>query len=149
MSEIQYVIEFAGKIIPGWEIEEVKANLAKLLKADESKITRLFSGNRFVIKKNVDQQNAFKINEAFKDAGADLILTEIPDTRPAAPPPITAHESPDESNQTPAAVARPALAPADIRPGRFWYLVALLLFCVPMIFGVFAIFNASILYNAA
>ena len=34
MSEKQYVIEFEGKIIPGWEIEEVKANLAKLLKAD-------------------------------------------------------------------------------------------------------------------
>jgi uncharacterized Tic20 family protein len=142
MSEKQYVLEFAGKIIPGWEIEEVKANLAKLLKADESTLARLFSGKRFVIKKNVDQQNAFKINDIFKSAGADLILSEIPNSRPAAPPPLPAQEQPDESNQAPAVVARPALAPADIHPKRFWYLVAIALFFVPMIFGGVLIFNA-------
>ena len=38
MSEKRYVIEFSGQIIPGWEIEEVKANMANLLKADDSKI---------------------------------------------------------------------------------------------------------------
>ncbi len=142
MSEKQYVIEFAGKIIPGWEIEEVKANLAELLKADESKITRLFSGNRFVIKKNVDQQNAFKINEAFKNAGADLILSEIPNSRPAAPPPLPAQASPEESSQRPETVAQPALAPTDIRPKSFWYFVAILFFIVPMIIGGTVIFNA-------
>ena len=144
MSEKQYVIEFAGKIIPGWEIEEVKSNLAKLLKADEGKITRLFSGNRFVIKKKVDQQNAYKIDEAFKNAGADLILTEIPSSRPAAPPPLPAQEQeqPDESNQTPAVVARPALVPTDIRPKSYWYFVAILLFIAPMIFGGSLIYSA-------
>jgi uncharacterized Tic20 family protein len=144
MSEKQYVIEFAGKIIPGWEIEEVKANLAKLLKADEGKITRLFSGKRFVIKKKVDQQNAYKIDEAFKNAGADLILTEIPSSRPAAPPPLPAQEQeqPDESNQTPAVVARPALVPTDIRPKSYWYFVAILLFIAPMIFGGSLVYSA-------
>lgn len=142
MSEKQYVIEFTGKIIPGWEIEEVKANLAKLLNADESKITRLFSGKRFVIKKNVDRQNAFKINEMFKTAGADLILSEIPGSRPAAPPPLPTQASPAISNQTPAAVAQPALAPADIRPKGFWYFVAILLFIIPMIMGGTVIFDA-------
>ncbi|MGD9182203.1 MAG: DUF4870 domain-containing protein [Desulfobacterales bacterium] len=142
MSEKQYVIEFSGKIIPGWEIEEVKANLAKLLKADENKITRLFSGNRFVIKKNVNQQNAFKINEAFKNAGADLILSEIPNSRPAAPPPLPAQATPGESSQRPATVAQPAPAPTDIRPKSFWYFGAILLFIVPMIIGGTVIFNA-------
>ena len=135
MSEKQYVIEFEGKIIPGWEIEEVKANLAKLLKADEGKITLLFSGKRFVIKKNVDEQNAFKINDAFKNAGADLILTEIPGSRPAAPPPLPSQEQPDESHQKPAVVARPPVAPTEIRPKSYWYFVAILLFIAPMIFG--------------
>jgi len=150
MSEKQYVIEFTGKIIPGWEIEEVKANLANLLKADESKITRLFSGKRFVIKKNIDQQDAFKINDAFKNAGADLILSEIPGSSPAAPPPLPTQESPgqsnpeppNQSNLKPAAVARPALAPAEIRPSRFWYIVAILIFIVPMIFGGALIFSS-------
>jgi uncharacterized Tic20 family protein len=146
MSEKQYVIEFSGQIIPGWEIEEVKANMANLLKADDSKISRLFSGKRFMIKKNVDEQNAFKINAAFKNAGADLILTEIPDNSPAAPPPLPAQESPGESNQTPTAVAQPTLAPADIRPTRIWYIVALLLFVFPMIVGGAVIFNAFASY---
>jgi hypothetical protein len=146
MSEKQYVIEFSGQIIPGWEIEEVKANMANLLKADDSKISRLFSGKRFMIKKNVDEQNAFKINSAFKNAGADLILTEIPDNSAAAPPPLPAQESPGESNQTPTAVAQPALAPADIRPTRIWYIVALLLFVFPMIVGGAVIFNAFTSY---
>jgi len=146
MSEKQYVIEFSGQIIPGWEIEEVKANMANLLKAGDSKISLLFSGKRFVIKKNIDQQNAFKINEAFKNAGADLILTEIPGIGPAAPPPMPAQESPGESNQTPAAAVQPALAPADIRPKRFWYFVALSLFIFPMIIGGAVILNAFASY---
>jgi uncharacterized Tic20 family protein len=142
MSEKRYVIEFSGQIIPGWEIEEVKANMANLLKADDSKITLLFSGKRFVIKKNVDQQNAFKINDAFKNAGADLILTEIPGSRPAAPPPLPAQEQPEESNQTPAVVARPPIAPTEIRPKSYWYFVAILLFIAPMIFGGSLIYSA-------
>jgi uncharacterized Tic20 family protein len=146
MSEKRYVIEFAGKIIPGWEIEEVKANLAKLLKADESQLTRLFSGKRFVIKKNIDQQNAFKINDAFKNAGADLIVSEIPNSSPAAPPPLPSQASPGETSQRPETVAQPALRPADIRPKAFWYFVAILLFIVPMIFGGGVIFNAISTY---
>jgi hypothetical protein len=158
MSECRYAIEFNGKIIPGWEIEEVKANLAKLLKADETTLDRLFSGKRFVIKKNVDQQNAFKINDAFKNAGADLILSEIPGSRPAAPPPLPDQESPGQSNlESPgqsnleppsqsnletAAAARPALAPSQIRPSRFWYIAAILIFIVPMIFGGFQIYSS-------
>ena len=152
MSEKQYVIEFTGKIISGWEIEEVKANLAKLLNADESKITRLFSGKRFVIKKNVDQQNAFKINDAFKNAGADLILSEIPGSGPAAPPPLPDQANPGESIQNPETVqrpetvAQPAFRPADIRPKAFWYFVAIFIFIGPMIFGGAAIINAFTSY---
>ena len=146
MSEKQYVIEFAGKIIPGWEIEEVKANLSKLLNADESQITRLFSGKRFVIKKNIDQQNAFKINDAFKNAGADLILSEIPDSRPAAPPPLPSQASHEQSIQRPETVAQPAIRSADIRPRAFWYFVAVLVFIAPMIFGGGVIVNAISTY---
>jgi hypothetical protein len=49
MSEKRYHIEFSGKIIPGWDIDEVKANLAKLLKANEEKLYQLFSSRRFII----------------------------------------------------------------------------------------------------
>jgi len=142
MSEELYNLEFEGKIIPGWEIDEVKANLAGLLKANEEKIARLFSGRRFFIKKNVDHPTAIKINNALKDAGADCIMTPIPGSRPATPPPLPSQSQPDAAVQPPAAATKPVLAPADIRPSRFWYAFAVLLFLVPMICGGVSIFNA-------
>jgi uncharacterized Tic20 family protein len=142
MSEELYNLEFEGKIVPGWEIDEVKANLANLLKANEEKITRLFSGRRFFIKKNVDHPTAIKINNALKDAGADCIMTPIPGSSPATPPPLPSQSHSDPAAQPPAAAAKPALAPADIRPTRFWYVVAVLLFLMPMIAGGVSMFNA-------
>jgi hypothetical protein len=61
MSEKLYNLEFSGRVIPGWDIDEVKANLAKLMKANEEKIYKLFSGGRFFIKKNIDHKTAIKI----------------------------------------------------------------------------------------
>jgi uncharacterized Tic20 family protein len=142
MSEELYNLEFEGKIIPGWEIDEVKANLAHLLKANEKKIARLFSGRRFFIKKNVDRPTAIKINDAFKDAGADCIMNPIPGSAPATPPPLPSQVQPDAAAQPPAATAKLPLAPADIHPTRFWYMIAVLLFLVPMIAGGVEVFNA-------
>ena len=142
MSEELYNLEFEGKIIPGWELDEVKSKMADLLKADEEKIALLFSGRRFYLKKNVDHPTAIKINNTLKDAGADCIMTPIPGSAPAAPPPLPSQTQPNPAAQPPAAAAKPALAPADIRPTRFWYVVAVLLFLVPMIASGVSIFNA-------
>ncbi len=146
MSEKRYNVEFTGQIIPGWDIDEVKANLANILKASEEKIYKLFSGGRFVIKKNVDHQTAIKINNVFKDAGADCII--IPDHKggPATPPPMPSQSDPEQPHQTPAAVDNPPLDPSAIRPGRFWYVVAVLLFLIPMIAGGSTIFNTITSY---
>ena len=141
MSEKLYNLEFSGQIIPGWDSDEVKANLAKLLKANEEKIFKLFSGGRFFIKKNVDHKTAIKINNALKDAGADCIIAPIQDASATAPPPLPPQSEPGQTVQVPAVAAKPALAPADIHPKRFWYVVAILLFSVPMIAGVINIFT--------
>jgi hypothetical protein len=141
MSEKQYNVEFSGQVIPGWDIDEVKSNLAKLLKADEEKIYKLFSGGRFVIKKNVDHQTAIKINNVLKDAGADCIIIPRHNNGPATPPPMPSQSGPNQPNQMPAAVAKPSLKPSEIHPKRFWYFVAVLLFLIPMIAGGITIFN--------
>lgn len=149
MSEKLYNLEFSGQIIPGWDIEEVKANLTRLLKANEEKILKLFSGDRFFIKKNADQQTVMKINTALKDAGADCTITPVEDSRAKIPPPLPPQSDPGQTVQTPAAAAspelaptaKPTLAPADIRPKKFWYVVAILLFAVPMIAGAIGMFN--------
>jgi uncharacterized Tic20 family protein len=142
MSEKRYHIEFSGKIIPGWDIDEVKANLAGLLKANEEKLYQLFSGRRFIIKKNADYQTAIKINNTLKDAGADCIITPAPDDSVQTPPPLPSQSDPEQTEHRPTAAAKPVPAPADIRPGRFWYVAAILFFLVPMIAGVKSISNA-------
>ena len=141
MSEKLYNLEFSGQIIPGWDIDEVKANLAKLLKANEEKIYKLFSGERFYIKKNVNHQAAIKINNMFKDAGADCIIKPVADSSAKTPPPLPPQLEPGQIPQAPVAAAKPALAPADIRPKRLWYVVAILFFLVPMIAAGSTIFN--------
>jgi uncharacterized Tic20 family protein len=141
MSEKLYNLEFSGQIIPGWDIDEVKANLAKLLKANEEKIYKLFSGDRFLIKKNVDHQTVIKINNILKDAGADCTIAQVQDTNAKMPPPLPSQSEPDQTVQAPAAKAKPELAPADIRPKRFWYIVAILVFTVPMIAGVISMYS--------
>ena len=143
MSEKLYNLEFSGQIIPGWDIDEVKDNLAKLLKANEEKILTLFSGDRFLIKKNVDQQTVIKINNVLKDAGADCTISQVADSSAMTPPPLPSQSDLGQTVQMaaaaakpePAPAAKPELAPADIRPTRFWYVVAILFFAVPMIVG--------------
>jgi uncharacterized Tic20 family protein len=143
MSEKLYNLEFSGQIIPGWDIDEVKDNLAKLLKANEEKILKLFSGDRFLIKKNVDQQTVIKINNVLKDAGADCTISQVADSSAMTPPPLPSQSDLGQTVQMaaaaakpePAPAAKPELAPADIRPTRFWYVVAILFFAVPMIVG--------------
>jgi uncharacterized Tic20 family protein len=146
MSEKRYNVEFSGQIIPGWNIDEVKANLANLLKANEKKIFKLFSGSRFVIKKNVDHQTAIKINKVLKDAGADCVIIPQLSAEPATPPPMPSQSEPQQSDQMPTPVANSSLSPSEIRPKRFWYVVAVLIFLVPMIFGGSMIFNTITSY---
>jgi uncharacterized Tic20 family protein len=141
MSEKLYNLEFSGQIIPGWDIDEVKANLTKLMKANEEKIYKLFSGERFYIKKNVDHQTAIQINNMFKDAGADCIIRPVADSSAKTPPPLPPQSEPGQIPRAPVAAAKPALAPADIRPKRLWYVVAILFFLVPMIAAGSTIFN--------
>ncbi|MEJ2728849.1 MAG: DUF4870 domain-containing protein [Deltaproteobacteria bacterium] len=122
MPEKLYNLEFSGKIIPGWGIDEVKANLTKVLKANEEKIYKLFSGERFYIKKNVDHQTVIKISNILKDAGADCIIRPVEDGSAKTPPPLPPKSEPGQTPREPAAAAKPALAPADIRPKR-WLMV--------------------------
>ena len=146
MSEKRYNVEFSGQVIPGWDIDEVKSNLVKLLKASEQKVYKLFSGGRFVIKKNVDHQSAIKINNVLKDAGADCIIIPSHNNAPTTPPPMPAQSGPKQPHQTPAAVENSVLKPSEIHPKRFWYFVAALLFLIPMIAGGSTIFSTITSY---
>lgn len=91
-----YEIAFAGQVVPGAPLEQVKANLARLFQADEQRIALLFSGRRIVIKSGLDATGAEKYRVTMERAGALAIVQALqveevemaPPPAPAASPPV-------------------------------------------------------------
>ncbi|PCJ38441.1 MAG: hypothetical protein COA99_11965, partial [Moraxellaceae bacterium] len=76
MDNSLYDIYFRGGIAPGQDMDTVKANLARLFKADDAKITAMFSGRAIVLKKDLEKDTALKYQAAMENAGAKVILRE-------------------------------------------------------------------------
>lgn len=70
MSEDTFEVAFSGEMLPGTDPEQVKANVARIFKADAAKLEHLFTGKRVVIKKNISEEVATKYQQALKNAGA-------------------------------------------------------------------------------
>ena len=77
MAEQRFNIVFKGEIVTGANEAAVKANVAKLFKANDKVLARLFSGARIEIKKNVDRAGAMKYRALLKKAGALCYAVEI------------------------------------------------------------------------
>jgi hypothetical protein len=77
LSMQYFEIAFCGEIVPGAEIEQVKAAVAGLFKADDALLARLFSGQRIVIKQRLDAQATAKYQAAFQRAGAVLEIRDL------------------------------------------------------------------------
>ncbi|GFM79735.1 hypothetical protein PSCICN_04270 [Pseudomonas cichorii] len=73
-----YEIVFCGKLVPGAQLERVKANLGKLFQADEQRLALLFSGRSLVLKSNLDADAAEKYRSTLERAGA---LVEVLDMK--------------------------------------------------------------------
>ena len=105
MATEKYQIIFEGKIQDGQDLETVKSKLAKLFKSDVDQITKLFSGQRLVIKDNLDMDVAKKYCEVIKQQGAQCEL------KPKVAP--TEQQSPFQQ-QTPSGITqRPDTTPAS------------------------------------
>ena len=90
-----YEIAFAGQLVPGASLEQVKENLARLFQADEQRIALLFSGRRIVIKSGLDAVGAEKYRSTMERAGALAIVQaleveEVEMAPPPVPAPVTA-----------------------------------------------------------
>lgn len=90
-----YEIAFAGQLVPGASLEQVKENLARLFQADEQRIALLFSGRRIVIKSGLDAAGAEKYRSTMERAGALAIVQvleveEVEMAPPPVPAPVTA-----------------------------------------------------------
>lgn len=86
----RYEIAFAGQVVPGAQVELVKASLARLFQADAQRIALLFSGRRIVIKSNLDAAGAEKYRATLERAGALVEVAAMPavvEEIELAPPP--------------------------------------------------------------
>ena len=107
-----YNVVFEGSISSGYQIQDVKRNLAELFKIDEKKADILFEKPRVVLKKGLDYESALKYTKAIQKTGAICNVKAVDGTsRPlqmenaspadvsaqalkqAAPPPIPANAS--------------------------------------------------------
>ena len=111
-----YAIVFKGEIVEGFAAETVKAQLAKLLKADAKKTAALFSGKQIVLKKTTDRAEAAKYGKALKKVGADvkirIIKADAAPAKPAAVPVFQKAEAPAFQKADDA----PAFQSADSEP---------------------------------
>ena len=78
MNESLYEVAFSGQIQDGAELDAVKASIARMFKADEATMAKLFSGRRVVIRKNLSAEAADKYSMAFTKAGAICELNLMP-----------------------------------------------------------------------
>jgi len=91
MSDEKFEVAFSGEIAEDADLEQVKARVGQMFKADEAKLAHLFSGKRVVIKKDIDQQTANKYKAALNKAGA---LCEVKSLSAAVASPVVETPSP-------------------------------------------------------
>ncbi|PLX99080.1 MAG: hypothetical protein C0623_10290 [Desulfuromonas sp.] len=82
MSHQQFHLVFRGFLLPGYERSEVWEKVQALCKYDDETMHRFFSGDPFILKKNLDQATAAKYKALLDKTGADCDIKEMP-----APPP--------------------------------------------------------------
>jgi uncharacterized Tic20 family protein len=133
-----YKVVFDGRILPGHNLDDVKKRLAGLLKSDSQKIELLLAQAPLTIKRNIDYPTASKYKESLRTAGISCQIERIEsDEVDVRPPPLTRTDRPREPGLAP--IAGPdineATSPAGPRPGRIWYVIAVLLIVAPIIYG--------------
>lgn len=139
MAEFFNVV-FAGEIARGADPAAVKANVARLFKASDAMVEKLFSGQRIAVKKAVDQATAMKYRAVMKQAGAIAQIEEADEQgRPlvpaqATPPPAAAARPQTMAERVAALAAEQAKAealkpkpdapppPADVKRVETWRL---------------------------
>lgn len=81
----KYDVCFAGEILQGQDSSAVKLNIAKLFKADEATLNKLFSGKTQLLKRGCDRETALKYKKAIEQAGAKPLIRAHSDAEKPAP----------------------------------------------------------------
>lgn len=123
MSEAKYSILFRGDLQPGYTVDDVKANFARLFKASPETVDKLFSGRPLALKKGLSQSQAAQLQATLTKLGAQssvhaegIVEPPAPAPAPATPEPtVAAKEAPSASlgANTGASTGGLSLAPMD------------------------------------
>jgi hypothetical protein len=118
VSDQQFAVVFKGKIADGADPAQVRANLAKLFKADAARIEAMFSGKTVVVKKGIDEDTAKQYKAVLAKAGAVAAVVNAAAKSPAvtAPAQAEAPAEPANADRSEPAPAPPAAAPAAPMP---------------------------------
>lgn len=75
--KILYNIAFAGKTVPGKDLNKIRKSLMDLLKTNEKGMDRFFSGSPIIIRENLDFETAERVKQTFEKAGAICTLEPV------------------------------------------------------------------------
>ena len=133
-----YKLVFDGRILAGHNLDDVKKRLAGLLKSDSKKIELLLAEAPLTIKSNIDYPTASKYKESLRAAGVSCQIERMENNDAGGlPPPLTPADRSSGTGDAPRAGANlnAAVSPAGPRPGRVWYVIAVLMIVVPIIYA--------------
>ncbi len=112
MSEPTYQIVFRGKLLTGFDRNQVRANLAQLFKSDPARIDALLDAPKTVLKAGLTRDAATRYQEALRQAG--IMVALIGDAPTPASPTAESAPAPAEPASTP--VLNEVAAPATREP---------------------------------
>ncbi|WP_426416820.1 hypothetical protein [Aestuariirhabdus sp. LZHN29] len=125
MSTMLYELSFSGELIAGADPVQARKSLGSLFKANESQLDRLFSGQRVIIKNNLELTAGRKYLQALNKAGVQGHLFDMATGRewidplaqaPAAEPRPTPVKANFDAPQQPAPTPPPSKASFDAAP---------------------------------
>lgn len=90
-----YQLVFDGTISDGYQVEDVKKNLARLLKTNVSQVERLFTKHEVVLKKGMDYDSAVRYQEVLQKAGT---VCKVINTSPNQGMPVVEEAAPVKTN---------------------------------------------------
>jgi|GEM_PF-155797 len=134
----QYKLVFDGRILEGHRHGDVKKRLTGLLKSNSKKIDLLLAAAPLAIKSNIDYPTASKYKETLRAAGVSCQIERIQkNDLDILPPPLTSADRSPEVGNVPKADTNvnEDISRAGLRPGRIWYVIAVLLIVIPTIFA--------------
>lgn len=111
MADQQFNVVFKGELVKGASAEQVKNNLAKLFKAEPSKLDNLFTGKAVIIKKGLDLAGADKYQAVLRRAGAVVELVDVSARAQTAAQPTSPETIAQSSPKEP---AKPPQPPANL-----------------------------------